>query len=319
EVAPPIPFDESGNFDLKAMLDKGIIPKRESELKAKRLASKSAAAASEPASTPINQKNEKITTLKIESTPESFTDPTKNPYFDPSLPVKTEPKARRARAFKFVQPGKYVEKANQERAKAQLEKLKEQVAAKVKEAGMETEMDISDKVLKKEPPPLAEWWDAPFLPNQTYSDINDENTIDPTQLTSLVTSYVHHPIMIKPPNDNQNIPVRALMLTKKERKKLRRQRRLEAQKDRQDKIRLGLLPPDPPKVKISNLMKVLGDEAIQDPTKIEAKVRKEMEQRQKEHDLANQQRKLTPEEKRAKILNKLTEDQNVSNEVAVFK
>lgn len=186
---------------------------------------------------------------------------------------------------------------------------------------MEMEMDVSDKVLKKEPPPVAEWWDAPFLPNQTYHDLDDEKiTIDPTQLTSLVTSYVHHPVVIKPPNgDQQNIPVRALMLTKKERKKLRRQRRLEAQKDKQDKIRLGLLPPDPPKVKISNLMRVLGDEAIQDPTKVEAKVRKEMEQRQKQHDLANQQRKLTPEEKRAKIMNKLAEDQSASNEVAVFK
>lgn len=28
-----MPLDESGSFDLKAMLDKGIIPKRETELK----------------------------------------------------------------------------------------------------------------------------------------------------------------------------------------------------------------------------------------------------------------------------------------------
>lgn len=66
-------------------------------------------------------------------------------------------------------------------------------------------------------------------------------------------------------------------------------------------------------------MQVLGNEAIQDPTKIEAKVRKEMEQRQKQHELANAQRKLTPEEKRAKIMNKLNEDKKMANEVAVFK
>jgi U4/U6 small nuclear ribonucleoprotein PRP3 len=109
------------------------------------------------------------------------------------------------------------------------------------------------------------------------------------------------------------------MLTKKERKKLRRQRRNETQKDKQDKIRLGLLPPDAPKVKISNLMKVLGDEAIQDPTKIEAKVRKEMEERQRQHDMANEQRKLTPAERRAKLMNRMASDQSTGNEVAVFK
>lgn len=72
-------------------------------------------------------------------------------------------------------------------------------------------------------------------------------------------------------------------------------------------------------VKISNLMRVLGEEAIQDPTKVEARVRKEMQQRQRMHEKANEQRKLTAEERRAKIMNKLKEDQKTSNEVAVFK
>lgn len=140
------------------------------------------------------------------------------------------------------------------------------------------------------------------------------------KLDTLVTLYVHHPVVIRPPGEANAVPiVKSLMLTTKERKKMRRQRRAEALKDKRDKIRLGLLEPDAPKVKISNLMKVLGEEAIQDPTKIEAKVRKEMELRQKMHDKANEQRKLTPEERRAKILNKLKDDQKTSNEVAVFK
>lgn len=66
-------------------------------------------------------------------------------------------------------------------------------------------------------------------------------------------------------------------------------------------------------------MRVLGEEAIQDPTKVEARVRKEMQQRQRMHEKANEQRKLTAEERRAKIMNKLKEDQKTSNEVAVFK
>ncbi|CAO3596893.1 unnamed protein product [Absidia cylindrospora] len=317
-----MPLNSSGNFDLRAMLDKGIIPKRETELKAN---TRSVPSPSKPSpagstkSTPPSTTS-KPNTLKIESTPESFTDPTKNPYYDPSLPVNSAPKGRRARAtLRFVQPGKYIEKANQERAKAQLERLKEEVAAKVRQAGMEAEMDISDKTLKKDPPPVAEWWDVPFLPNQDYQDLN-VHAVDPQQLTSLITSYVHHPVPIQAPSEmNGKPPSRAMMLTKKERKKLRRQRRNETQKDKQDKIRLGLLPPDPPKVKISNLMKVLGDAAIQDPTKVEAKVRKEMEERQKQHEKANEQRKLTPAERREKLKSRMATDQSSGNEVAVFK
>ncbi|KAK4513427.1 uncharacterized protein ATC70_005428 [Mucor velutinosus] len=312
ETKPPsMPFDKSGKIDLKAMMDTGIIPRRETTNskaleRAKQTSSIPAAAEKKP--------------LKIvDEVPAEFTDPTKNPYFDPSMEVKIAPKSRRSRQLKFVQPGKYIDIANQERAKAQLEKLKQEITESVKKAGMQTEFDVSDKVIKRDAPPAVEWWDAPFLANKTYDDLN-ENEINPDKYDTLVTLYVHHPVVIQPPGEVNAAPVvRSLMLTTKERKKMRRQRRAEALKDKRDKIRLGLLEPDAPKVKISNLMRVLGEEAIQDPTKVEAKVRKEMELRQKMHDKANEQRKLTPEERRAKILNKLKEDQKTSNEVAVFK
>lgn len=102
-------------------------------------------------------------------------------------------------------------------------------------------------------------------------------------------------------------------LTKKEQKKLRRQTRREGQKEVQEKVRLGLMPPPEPKgscllkcfitnyftvwlsklplilpviiftftVRISNLMRVLGTEAVQDPTKVENFVRDRMFKRQK--------------------------------------
>lgn len=102
-------------------------------------------------------------------------------------------------------------------------------------------------MVQKEPPPVVEWWDAPLLVNKTYDDL-DQSPVNPDELSQLVTLYVHHPIPIKPPQEQNRAPVlRSLMLTKKEQKKLRRQRRQEAQKEKQDKIRLGLLPPDPPK------------------------------------------------------------------------
>jgi U4/U6 small nuclear ribonucleoprotein PRP3 len=74
-----------------------------------------------------------------------------------------------------------------------------------------------------------------------------------------------------------------------------------------------------PKVKISNLMRVLGTEAIQDPTKIEAVVRAQMKQRQIKHDKYIAENKLTKEQKRERKRLKLLENTHVFIEVAVFK
>ena len=49
---------------------------------------------------------------------------------------------------------------------------------------------------------------------------------------------------------NKAVPLQVI-LTKKERKKLRRQNRNEAQKELQEKVRLGLLPPAEPKGMLS--------------------------------------------------------------------
>ena len=47
----------------------------------------------------------------------------------------------------------------------------------------------------------------------------------------------------------------------------------------QDLIRQGLLEPPKPKVKLSNMMRVLGSEATADPTAVEAQVRQQMQDR----------------------------------------
>jgi len=108
--------------------------------------------------------------------------------------------------------------------------------------------------MKRDAPPSVEWWDAPFLANKTYDGL-DNMTINPNSYETLVTMYVHHPVAIKPPSETNAVAVvRSLMLTKKERKKMRRQARAEAQKDKRDKIRLGLIEPDPPKGKINKII-----------------------------------------------------------------
>lgn len=110
-----------------------------------------------------------------------------------------------------------------------------------------------------------------------------------------------------------------VFLTKKEKKKLRRQNRREQWKDQQEQIRLGLIDPPEPKLRISNLMRVLGTEAVQDPTKIEAHVREQMAKRQKLHEDTNNARKLTVEQKRDKKIRKIKEDVSLGVHVSVYR
>lgn len=119
---------------------------------------------------------------------------------------------------------------------------------------------------------------------------------------------------------------------------MRKQRRMAALKDRQDRVKMGLLPPDPPKgewcflqvrrkladapsttVKLSNMMRVLTHEAVNDPTKVEAQVRREMVAREKGHIKMNQERKLTDEERKAKALAKAEADAAKGIGALVFK
>lgn len=72
--------------------------------------------------------------------------------------------------------------------------------------------------------------------------------------------------------------------------------------EKQEKIQLGLMEAPPPKIKISNLMRVLGAEAVQDPTKVEALVREQMRLRKEQHEEHNASRKLSKEERRAKTI-----------------
>lgn len=129
--------------------------------------------------------------------------------------------------------------------------------------------------------------------------LNDSELIEKIKITRLI----EHPVQMKPPTQTEKKVVASVMLTAKERKKMRRQNRQEALKEEQEKVRLGLaLPPEPKgfkfyyrktlheplfwplifvTVKISNLMRVLGTEAVQDPTKVEEYVRNQMAKRQK--------------------------------------
>jgi U4/U6 small nuclear ribonucleoprotein PRP3 len=62
-----------------------------------------------------------------------------------------------------------------------------------------------------------------------------------------ITRLIEHPVQMKPPTQIEKKIIPAVMLTAKERKKLRRQNRAEALKEEQEKIRLGLIAPPEPK------------------------------------------------------------------------
>ena len=167
----------------------------------------------------------------------------------------------------------------------------------------------------------TEWWDAELVTNEAY----EEDVTDPTNTTlsvdkkqktllnidhSKITLYVEHPVPFDPPKGGESVvpEPRALMLTKTEQKKLRTQRRVAREMEKQEMIKQGLLEPPPPKVKISNLMRVLTDGAVADPTQIEKQVRAQMAERAEAHEDRNLARQLTPAEKKEKKRRKMFDD-----------
>ena len=65
-------------------------------------------------------------------------------------------------------------------------------------------------------------------------------------------------------------------------------------------------------------MKVMGDSAVMDPSKMEAVVQKQMKARQDKHFAANEARKLTKEQKEEKKERKRAEDTSKGLNVAAF-
>merc|ERR1719247_1709040 len=141
-------------------------------------------------------------------------------------------------------------------------------------------------------------WDMPFLrevdgQKNAYTEVNVEK----------ITPYIEHPIPIKITTEKEATEAPMMHLTPKERKKLRRLKRQERTQEIRDKIKMGILQPPPPKVKMSNLMRVLGDEAIADPS---------IEER-------NEARKLPAEERKQKKKQKWMAEQEPTTQVLVFK
>ncbi|CAH1421652.1 unnamed protein product [Lactuca virosa] len=160
-----------------------------------------------------------------------------------------------------------------------------------------------------------------FVDSGTYGNVTEGGPPEDILKKEKITLYMEQPHPIEPPAEPAPPPPQPLKLTQKERKRLRTQRRLATEKARQEMIRLGLLEPPKPKVKMSNLMKVLGSEATQNPTRLEMEIRKAAAQCEQAHVDRNIARKLTPTERREKKKPKFFDDNNNTLEtiVSIYK
>lgn len=273
------------------------------------------------------QQGPKFSTTKGNQQPEK---PKINPYLaaDDQIPRDDQdsafaPSARRyaerkSKQLVFAEKGKYMAQANALRQQAKLEEMKRRIAAESKKQEIE---EASDKSFLVPAPPDVEWWDEGLLPEgqSTYDDWDKEgrNKIETTD--SIITNLVQRPVLLQAPQDRFVPAPKPLMLTEKEQKKLRRQRRMADMKEEQAKIRLGLIEPPPPKVKKSNMMRVLGEQAVKDPTAVEARVNREIAQRASDHDKANAERALTAEQRAEKLKKQQEGDAAKGVKVAVFR
>ncbi|KAL3673824.1 hypothetical protein V7S43_001514 [Phytophthora oleae] len=277
---------------------------------------------------------------------------------DPRLKA-TKRETRARKTFNFVAQGSYVKQAEQVRARDAKKMMagftsgrnprgyqKESIVAIDESAELTPEdgeqarkMEVDSVEVPPKPEvstPDVEWWDVEYLPKDKRAMVDKFGFIkakvrkeDPHATVSYAdmklkycgTAHViEHPVRLNLIVRHDDKPVAVpLMLTAAERKKIRRQNRADREKEKQDKVALGLLPPPEPKVKLSNMMRVLSEQAVADPSAIERKVREQIAQREKNHEMRNLARKLTPEERREKKLRKIKEDAAGDIHVALFK
>ncbi|KAI9756427.1 MAG: hypothetical protein M4579_003849 [Chaenotheca gracillima] len=242
-----------------------------------------------------------------------------NPYFDASLGPQTATlRGRNSRQLVFNQKGKYIQQANALRRQAALEQMKKRIAESSRRAGIDEDLD-AEKAFVVQPPPDIEWWDEGLVNGTTYGALDKPSNLKIDVPDSIVTIYIQHPILIEPPQDKNMPPPKPMYLTSKEQAKIRRQRRNEELKEQQAKIRLGLEPAPPPKVKKSNLMRVLGEEAVKDPTAVEARVNREIADRAEKHVDMNESRKLNKDQRHEKLATNQEKDASKGIHAAAYR
>ncbi|XP_077232318.1 uncharacterized protein LOC143868682 [Tasmannia lanceolata] len=257
--------------------------------------------------------------------------------------------ARKKRGLNFHEPGTFIQQAEQLRKKAKLEALKKKIEERAAKTGINDAVKLAtlttNKVVEattasttattvnkqqptasepnEEEVPDFEWWDKPLLKGRSLDEVVTklvQNNTPPEEVFKGITNLVEHPPMRKPPGPDLSVVQVPIFLTPKERKKLRRQNRKIAESDKRERIKYGLIPKPEAKLKRSNIMYALADEAVVNPSMAEQLVREQVDKRQQAHIEHNEAKKLTLEQKRAKKLKKIQEDlSQVGTWVAVYR
>lgn len=242
-------------------------------------------------------------------------------FFDPRLNRTGKGPARERRSFfDFHDEGKFIKQGKTMRQHAQLKELQKHIEGMSKKTGIQQSSKLAAVAHSAVKDTMAltvnelDWWDRNLIPEDQHNieeDYEEYNFIN-------ISNLIEHPIEMAPPMKNTSSVQLPVYLTKQERKKIRRLRRREEQKEEQEKIRLGLIPAPEAKVRLANMMKVLGNEQVVDPTKVEMRVREQMAQRMKKHMDANNARALTKDERRAKKEKKMKEDLTHGVQVNIY-
>lgn len=244
-----------------------------------------------PTATPNN--------VKLKGARDLFDATSLNPYIDQTT-ITAEAKSHRHRPLQLNPKGKFIEEAKQIRAQNEELREKKREEEDLQKKGILPEVNTQETLFKQAFPPLIEWWDMPYLRTRLYKAFKEEKKefyLDDEQAP--VSIYIQHPVPIPPPGEGPS--EQKVYLTKDEMRRKRRNERQIKLKEKQDRIKLGLDPPPPPKVKLANLMNVLTDEAIKDPTGVEQRVRQEIQERYEKHMAENESRKPTKEQKHERI------------------
>jgi len=267
--------------------------------------------------------------------------------------------AHARKALQFVEAGSYIQREEKRREQAEQaaqdqgrvggagtaghygsgRRTQPQVMESVSEIGKDDKrVDNAASVSVGQPcdagvVPLLEWWDIEFLPKDHRDLLGLKKGVAvPDALPGLDTSLLslqnsktckllQHPPGIDPLKTAAPEVALPMYLTERERKRIRKQRRMGIEQEKRDKQMMGLIPAPEPKFKLSNFMRILGDQAIADPSKVEQKVIEQVRARELKHEMDNLARKLTPAQRREKKIAKVKEAAENAREthVAVFR
>ena len=132
---------------------------------------------------------------------------------------------------------------------------------------------------------------------------NDDKIMD-------LISYTHHPVPLsnetKDKDDQINLQ---FMLTKKEKRSLKKIYQEQKRKDIQEKIKLGLIKPKEQKLTYGNMIQLFKNDSIINPSQVYQKVQNSYKEREKKMLEENAKNTLTKEQKKIKFRSKIDKDQ----------